>query len=88
MRSGPPARTRSITLSVPDDLLKRAKWLAVQADTSLSGLLTSYLEQIAEEHDHYAAARVRALARLRVGFPVGAVGNAYAWSREELHERE
>ncbi|MDA8198009.1 MAG: CopG family transcriptional regulator [Thermaerobacter sp.] len=82
------ARTRNITLSVPDDLLKRAKWLAVQGDTSVSGLLTSYLERIVEEHDNYAAARVRALARLHAGFPVGVVGNSYAWSREELHERE
>ena len=82
------ARTRNVTLSVPDDLLKRAKSLAVQGDTSASGLLTSYLERIVEEHDNYAAAPRRALARLHVGFPVGAVGNFYAWSREELHERE
>ena len=67
--------------------MKRAKWLAVQADTSVSGLLTSYLARSVEEHDNYAAAGVRPLARRRVRFPVGAVGNAYAWSREE-HERE
>ena len=79
---------RNITLSVPDDLLRRAKWIAVQGNTSVSGLLASYLERIVEEHDNYAAARPRALARRHVGFPVGAVGNSYAWSREELHERE
>ena len=48
---------RNITLSVPDDLLKRAKWLAVQQETSLSKLLTGYLERVVAQHDEYERAQ-------------------------------
>ena len=87
VRRGFVERTRNITLSLPEDLLKRAKWLAVEGDTSVSRLLAAYLERIVEERDNYAAARRRAVARLHRGFPVGDRANSYAWSRDELHDR-
>ena len=65
------ARSRNITLSVPDALLKRAKVLAVQRDTSLSALLTSYLEQIVADHDHYGGGPGAGAGATAPGIPRG-----------------
>jgi hypothetical protein len=61
--------------------------LAVQQDTSLSKLLTGYLERVVAQHDEYERAKGRALDQLREGFPVGDAGNSYDWSRDDLHAR-
>ena len=38
--------TQNVTLSIPKDILRKAKILAVQKNTSLSGLLTQTLTEL------------------------------------------
>jgi predicted transcriptional regulator len=80
------AENQNITLSVPRELLKRIKRLAVDRDTSVSSLLSQALARLADEDRRYSAARKRALAALRSPRSLGTRGRR-AWSRDELHER-
>ncbi|HEY1658242.1 MAG TPA: hypothetical protein VGG14_07840 [Candidatus Sulfotelmatobacter sp.] len=72
----------NITLKLDADLLREARILAAEEDTSISALLASRLEQIVRERKAYHRARKRALARLRDGMDLG-------WnppkSRDELY---
>lgn len=77
---------QNITLSMPKDLLKRAKMLAAQTDKSLSRLLRESLEQKIRESSGYARAKERQLKLLKRGLNLGTKGNI-GISRDELHER-
>lgn len=78
--------TQNITLAIPKDVLRKAKILAVQKNTSLSGLLTQTLVEMVSREEGYDQARQRNLAVLKKGFDLGTQGNI-TWKREELHER-
>jgi len=78
--------TQNVTLAIPRNLLRKAKILAVQKNTSLSGLLTQTLKELVERQENYEQARVRNKELLKTGFDFGTQGKI-AWKREELHER-
>jgi hypothetical protein len=78
--------TQNITLALPKELLRKAKILAIQRNTSLSGLLTQTLVALVSDQEAYEQARQRALADLKTGFDLGTQGNI-TWKREDLHER-
>ena len=71
---------QNITLSIPKDVLREAKHLAVDRGVSLSGFLVEALEErvkrLSEMH--------RAL--MRRGLKLGTKGKA-RWTREDLHAR-
>jgi hypothetical protein len=77
--------TRNITLSMPDELVRRAKILAAQRDTSVSGLVARLLEQlVGDVHDYDdVAAQESRLMQEGIGLRVGDV----TWSRDDVHER-
>ena len=77
--------TRNITLSLPDDLVRRAKVLAAQQDTSVSALVADLLRQATNQGSTYAPiwSEEERLMAEGVGLKVGEV----TWSRDELHER-
>lgn len=77
--------TRNITLSMPEELVRRAKILAARHDTSVSGLVARLLEQLVGDVRDYdeVAARERLLMREGSGLRVGEI----TWSRDEVHER-
>ena len=77
---------QNITLALPKPVLRKVKILAVERQTSVSALLTGMLEEIVEREDSYAAARERALARLKRPVNLGTRGRV-TWTRESLHER-
>jgi hypothetical protein len=78
--------TQNVTLAIPKDILRKAKILAVQKNTSLSGLLTQTLADLVVHQEAYEQARRRNLILLKSGFDLGTQGNI-TWKREELHER-
>ena len=78
--------TQNITLSIPKDILRKAKILAIQRNTSLSGLLAQTLTEMVADHEEYERARQRNLLFLKNGLNLGTHGNA-GWTREDLHER-
>ena len=77
---------QNITLSVPKDILLKVKLLAVQRQTSVSGLLTQTLEQLVRREEAYAHARQRHLQWLEQGVDLG-TGGQILTGRDELHER-
>jgi hypothetical protein len=74
----------NITLKLDADLLREARILAAEENTSISALLAARLEQIVRERKNYDRACKRALVRLREGMDLRWTPPA---SRDELHER-
>lgn len=77
--------TKNITLSMPEELVRRAKVLAAQRDTSVSGLVARLLEQLVGDVRDYddVAAQERRVMHEGIGLRVGEI----TWSRDEVHER-
>jgi len=79
-------KTQNITLSIPKEILRRVKHIAVERGTSVSGIMTELLEELVEREDAYAQARERQSAMMAQGFNLG-TGGKVTWTRDELHER-
>jgi hypothetical protein len=77
--------TQNITLSLPKDILLRVKLIAVQRQTSVSGLLAQTLERLVQQEDAYVHARRRHLEWLDRGVDLGTDGTILT-RRDELHE--
>jgi predicted transcriptional regulator len=77
---------QNVTLSLPKDLLRKAKVLAALNQKSLSELMRESLEEKVQGAGGYAAAKRRQLALIRAGLNLGTKGRI-GFSREELHER-
>lgn len=76
---------QNITLSLPQELLKKVKHIAIDKQTSVSGLLAKTLEEIVQREDAYSKAMARQLATMKKGYNLGSKGKI-TWKREELHE--
>ncbi len=77
---------QNITLSLPKDVLRKVKILAVQQGTSVSGLLRSELERLVTQEELYARAMQRHMQLMEKGIDLGTQGQIHV-SRDELHER-
>ena len=77
---------QNVTLAIPKDILRKAKILAVQKNTSLSGLLSQTLADLVTHQEAYEQARQRNLALLESSFDLGSYGKITG-KRDELHER-
>ena len=78
--------TQNVTLSIPKDILRKAKILAVQRNTSLSALLTQTLTELVTHQEAYEQARQHSLALMERGLELGTYGTT-GWKRDDLHER-
>ena len=78
--------TRNITLSLPVDLLKKAKIVAAKAEKSLSELFKEALEVRIKKDSGYQRARTRQLKLLRAGLNLGTKGKIQV-KRDDLYER-
>ncbi len=78
--------TQNVTLAIPKNVLRKAKILAIQKNTSLSALLTQTLTELVAHQEAYEQARQRNLVHLKSGFDLGTQGRL-PWKREDLHER-
>ena len=75
---------KNLTLSIDDKLLRAARKVALDRDTSVNNLVREYLTQLVEAEDRQKAAlqnirRIFKTTRARLG-PI-------TWTRDELHER-
>ena len=75
---------QNITLSLDKNLIKKAKIIAAQRQTSISRMLSKELEKIIVDSMEYDRAKRRALAHLDKRFHFG---GKITVSREELHKR-
>jgi len=82
-----PAKTekQNITLRLSAQTLHKVRVLAAQRGTSISGLLTQQIEEIAKVDDAYERARSRELARLRSGQGFDGIERV---KREDLYDRK
>jgi hypothetical protein len=76
----------NVTLTLPEDLLREARHLAVDEGVSLSRFVARSLEQRVQAARAYRIAQQRQLRLLREGIELGTGGKA-TWHRESLHER-
>jgi hypothetical protein len=74
----------NVTLKIEENLLREARVLAAEEDSSLSALLSTRLEQAVRERKGYDEAHRSAVARLRSGFELDFTPPG---SRGEWHER-
>ena len=76
---------QNITLTIDQGLLKRARVIATQRGTSVSGLLAQELARLVDRQAAYTQARTKALAYFQNPFPLGGRGIP---DREALHDRQ
>ena len=79
----------NVTLTLDDQLVKEIRKIAVERDTTLTGLVRDYLEQVAREHD--SEQKRRDVERLNETFARFARPLDYGnrtWRREDLYDRK
>jgi hypothetical protein len=77
----------NITLSLDEEVVKEVRRIAVERDTTLTGLVRSYLEELAAEHAKSGRKR-RELEALRESFKQFQFQlGKRTWKREDLYER-
>lgn len=76
--------SRNLTITLPSELVRRAKIAAAARDTSLSALIAEYLERLTRDDD-YDEVWQRERALMEQGLPMS-VGEV-TWSRDDVHER-
>lgn len=77
---------QNVTLSLPKDVLQKAKIMAIKENSSLSGFLTQILIEKVAESDEYQIAQ-RNFLRLMESSPGLGTEGQITWTRDELHER-
>lgn len=77
---------QNVTLSLEKELIKKAKILAINHNTSLSKLMSGLIGKLVQDHDEYAEAETEQLKMLKTGFDMALKGST-DWTRDELHER-
>ena len=77
----------NITLSVDEELVKQVRKIAVERDTTLTGLVRSYLQELAAE-DAKSGRKRRELEALERSFAQLQIRmEKRTWKREDLYER-
>lgn len=77
----------NVTLSIKDDLVRQARKIAIDRDTTLTGLIRAYLEKLVIE-DAATGRRGREQEALIKSFDlVSFRAGKRKWTRQELHER-
>jgi predicted transcriptional regulator len=79
-----PTTKVNLTIKLDKALLRQARILAAEQDTSISALVASKLEEAVRQRNDYNQAKQRALAALEKGFDLG----GSVPTREEIHERK
>lgn len=75
---------RNLTLTIDEDLLRQARKLAIDRNTSVNQLVRDYLERLVKESDQ----REAALADIQEMFRSMRVQvGRRTWTRQDLHER-
>ncbi len=75
----------NLTLAIDDELLKRARQVAVEQQTTVNALVRAYLEELVDRHSYDADKLIRELSALYARTSVRK--GRRAWTRDELHER-
>jgi len=75
----------NITMTIDDNILKKARKLAVEKDTTLTAMIRTHLVQLATRKDEQTE---RVIAKLKASFDASpVVVGLKNWTREDLHAR-
>lgn len=75
----------NITLSIDEELLKKARKLAIDKDTSLTGLIRTYLQDLVHKESVLRMAAAKELDEL-FSISEAVIGEKH-WNRDDLHAR-
>ncbi|MGD0730425.1 MAG: DUF6364 family protein [Terracidiphilus sp.] len=75
---------QNLTLRLSKQTIQKARVLAAQRSTSISGFITSQIEQFADTESEYERAKRIALALMDEGLHLGGI---HILDRDALHER-
>ena len=77
---------KNLTLTIEEDLLKEARKIALDRDTSVNQLVREYLSELVREEK---VKKATSLAELEDLFRTSRVSlGSRSWTRDELHERK
>ena len=76
---------RNITITMDEEVIKKARVCAARRGLSISALLRSEILRLVDDGDSYQRAKEAALKRLNRGMSLG--GGPYP-TREELYDRD
>ena len=79
-------KMRNVTITLPEDVLRRVKVIAARRETSISAMVAGALTRIADEEEGYAEAARGMMFDLNRGYDLETFGKA-PWTRDSLHER-
>lgn len=74
---------KTLTLEIDEQLLHRARYLAVDENKSVPDWVAELIRRALDETDEYEQTRRHAMQRLETGFHLG----GHPLSREDLHDR-
>ncbi len=77
--------TRNITMAIDEDLLKKARKVAVEKNTTVTGLIREYLNRLVEQEEKNKKDIISELSKL-FDMSKAFVGEK-TWMRGNLHER-
>lgn len=75
----------NLTMKIDDKLLKKARKIAIDKDTTLTGMIRHYLKNLVAREEMSKATVIAELEEVFSTYGVE-IGKK-KWSREELHER-
>jgi len=75
---------QNLTIRLSKRTIQKARVLAAKRSTSISGLVTSQIEELAKSEDDYERAMREAIALMNPGFNLG---GSHKLDRDALHER-
>lgn len=78
---------QNVTLAVPKEILRKAKIMAIDRHTSLSGLMVELLTELVEQEERYDQARRDHMRMIAESSNLGTHGHI-TWTRDSLHERK
>lgn len=85
MASSSQVARRNVTLSLPEELLRRARVLAAEQDRSLTSLVEEKLQALVERNETYNRVWEQVFRDIEQdsGMRIGEI----TWTREDLHDR-
>jgi len=77
--------TRNVTMAIDEDLLKKARKIAIDKNTTVTGLIRNYLNHMVEQEEKSKNEIIYELAEL-LDRSQAVIGEK-TWVREDLYER-
>lgn len=84
--SGERGKTRNVTLSLPEPLLRRFRVYAASRQQSMTQLVGDAIRRMIDEDSDREKVKRRLIERMR-NAPDRGIGGKITWTRDEVHER-